>query len=463
MKFSTDPREENILNRITIQVIEEEGKDRERFDELLRTQHYLKSACIGGRHLRYVAKVDGKWVGILSFSGAAPQVKVREKWIGWNNRQKAGRLGMVVNNSRFLLLTDRKQVPNMASKVLSLCLKRLKEDWKKRWNASILVVESFVDEFLYPGTCYRACGFEAVGMSAGFKKSSRDFYEKHERPKQLYLKELVKGARKTLRSQHLPEYLAKEEAPTEERNPLPIGHKEFRSLIEAFRGMEDSRRFGIRHPLYCVLTCAAVAMLMGANSYEAFEDICKNKLSQPHLRMLRCYRDKNTGRYVAPSDSTFHRVFKIVDVKEFESIVSAWLLKQAPKVIKRLAVDGKVLRSAKNGDKPLAFLSAVTHQWRITLNSIPIEEKSNEIPAMKPLLKNLNIEGSLITADAMHCQQETARLITQEHGANYLFGLKGNQSGVLERAEIKLSPHPFFLCSKTGSNTPASKNVASSA
>ena len=51
----------------------------------------------------------------------------------------------------------------------------------------------------------------------------------------------------------------------------------------------------------------------------------------------------------------------------------------------------------------------------------------------------MSLEGSLITADAMHCQQKTASLITLEHGADYIFGLKGNQSGILERAECQLS------------------------
>ena len=76
----------------------------------------------------------------------------------------------------------------------------------------------------------------------------------------------------------------------------------------------------------------------------------------------------------------------------------------------------------------------------------PIEQKRNEIPALQPLLRKLPaaaLEGSLITADALHCQQATARFLTQELGADYLFGLKGNQSGVLERAQIKL-PQEFF-------------------
>jgi hypothetical protein len=67
------------------------------------------------------------------------------------------------------------------------------------------------------------------------------------------------------------------------------------------------------------------------------------------------------------------------------------------------------------------------------LDQVAIEEKSNEIPALKPLLKKLKLPpGTLVTADAMHCQQESAHFITQALGGDYLFGLKGNQSGILK-------------------------------
>jgi hypothetical protein len=90
------------------------------------------------------------------------------------------------------------------------------------------------------------------------------------------------------------------------------------------------------------------------------------------------------------------------------------------------------------------LLSAVTHHLRLTLDQIPIEEKSNEIPALKPLLKKLSLPpGTLVTADAMHCQQESARFITQELGGDYLFGLKGNQSGIFDKAQHLLTQQGF--------------------
>jgi hypothetical protein len=125
------------------------------------------------------------------------------------------------------------------------------------------------------------------------------------------------------------------------------------------------------------------------------------------------------------------------------------MMGQEISVLARLAIDGKTLRgSGRTDGKPLQLLSAVSHRLRLTLAQQPIEQKSNEIPAIKPLLKKLPagaLEGSLLTADALHCQQETARFITQELGADYLLGLKGNQSGILERARQKLPERFFFL------------------
>jgi hypothetical protein len=430
-------QEEPLLDRVQIRLIPEE--DRGRFDHLLEKEHYLHSARLGGRTMRYVAEVDGQWVALIAFSGAAPHLKGREKWMGWSPRQRARRLGFVVNNSRFLLLVERERHPNLASKVLSLCLRRLDADWRERWGSPILVVESFVDESRYKGTCYRACGFEAVGASAGFARDRRDYYTEHGQPKALYLRELHPGARKTLCRPQLPAALR--EGESEIAGPCPLLAGALGSLYERFLSLHEKRSgHGLHHRAASTLACAAVATLMGAGSYQAFEDVCK-RMTKRQLRALGCYYDRKADRYVVPSDTTFYRILNTVEAAHFERIIAAWLLEQEIGQLQRLAVDGKVLRGSGRGDgKPLALLSAVTHQLRTTLKSVPIAEKSNEIPAIIPLLEGLPLEGSLITADAMHCQQETTRFITQDLGADYLIGLKGNQSGILERAECKLSP-----------------------
>ena len=433
--------EAQILRRIIVRLVLPEERDR--FDQLLEQQHYLHSARLGGQCLRYVAELDGQWVALIGFSAPALNIKARERWIRWTPRQRARRLGFVVNNSRFLVLLERQRYPNLASRVLSLCLKRLNADWQQHWGHPVLLVESFVDESKYRGTCYRACGFEAVGCTSGSGRSSRDFYVEHGQAKQLYLRELRPGAAALLRRGRLPAELAEHEEAIS--GPCPLCAPSLCSLLEVFKSLGDRRRgHGLRHRQPFVLACAAVAMLLGAGGYQAFEDVC-SKLTQRQLKALGCRFDEKKKGYVAPSDSTFFRVLKGLDAAAFDLAMGRWMMGQEISVLECLAVDGKVLRGSGRSDgKALQLLSAVSHRLRLTVAQEPIEEKSNEIPALQPLLKKLPLQKSLITADALHCQQESAGFVTQELGGDYIFGLKGNQSGILERAQSRL-PQSFFF------------------
>ncbi len=437
------PLETQILRRITLRLLAAE--ERERFDRLLEEKHPLHSARVGGQSLRYVAELDGQWIALLCFSSPALALKARESYLRWSPRQRARRLGFIVNNSRFLILLERERYPNVASRVLGLCLKRLSADWQQQWGSPVLLVESFVDESQYRGTCYRACGFAAVGASSGFGRDSRDFYTEHGQPKQLYLRELRKGAARLLRRGRLPAELAEHEESIS--GPCPLRAGALRCLLDVFGAMRDPRRgHGLRHRQPFVLACAAVAMLLGAGGYQAFEEEC-DKLTQRQLKALGCHKNPKTRLYKAPSDTTFFRVLNGLDAAAFDLALGRWMMEQEPGVLEALAVDGKVLRgSGRQDGKPLHLLSAVSHRLRITVAQQPIEEKSNEIPALQPLLKSLPLHNKkfLVTADAMHCQQESARCVTQELGGDYIFGLKGNQSGILEKAQKKL-PQSFFF------------------
>lgn len=440
MAKAKEALESEILKRITVRLVR--ADERQRFDQDLEQEHYLHSARLGGQSLRYVAELDGQWMALITFSAPALNIKSREKWIKWSPRQRARRLCFIVNNSRFLVLTNRERYPNVASKVMALCLKRVNADWQEHWGHPVLLVESFVDESKYRGTCYRACGFEEVGLTAGYGRSSRDFYTEHGQPKQLYLRELWPGAAALLRRGRLPAELAEHEEAI--GGPCPLRAAALGCLLDVFKEPGDRRRgHGLRHPQPFVIACATVAMLLGAGGYQAFEDEC-SKLSQRQLRALGCRWNEKKNAFLPPSDSTFFRVLSKLDAAEFELAVGQWMVAQDISVLERLAVDGKVLRgSGRTDGKPLQLLSAVTHRLRLTVAQLAIEDKTNEIPMFQPLLRKLPLAGSLITADAMHCQQATARFATQELGADYLFGLKGNQDGILERAEKKL-PQCFF-------------------
>jgi hypothetical protein len=248
-----------------------------------------------------------------------------------------------------------------------------------------------------------------------------------------------------LRQPRLPAELAEHEEKI--GGPCPLRANELSSLLAVFEAFKDLRRgHGLRHPQAFVLACAAVAILMGAGGYQAFEDEC-GKLTQRQLRALGCRQDPQSGLYRAPSDTTFFRVIDGLEAADFDLRIGQWMMAQEISVLQALAVDGKCLRGSGRGDgKPLQLLSAVSHRLRLTVSQEAIEEKSNEIPALKPLLSKLPqaaLEGTMITADALHCQQESSRFITQELGGDYLWGLKGNQGGILERAQIRL-PKDFF-------------------
>lgn len=453
MNWPKDVPESDFLRKVTVRLLAENEVGQ--FNFYLEREHYLESSRFAGQSLRYVAEVDGQWVALLTFSAPALHLKARERWIGWSARQRARRLGLVVNNSRFLVLPERQRYPNLASRVLGLALRGLSADWQECWGHPVLVVESFVDESLYRGTCYRACGFEAVGPTEGFKRASRDFYQEHGQPKQLYVRELRAGACQRLRQARLPRELAAYEA--EVAGPCPFRAPALESLLDRFGGLPDSRYgHGLRHKQRFVLTCAAVSTVMGACGYRAFENTAK-KFTQRQLRAMGCTPDQEDGRYYPPSDSTFQRALNKVDAVAVARIIGQWLGEQEIGALAQLAVDGKVLRgSGRHDGKPLQLLSAVTHHLRLTLDQVAIEEKSNEIPALKPLLKKLDLPpGTLITGDAMHCQQESARFITQELGGDYLFGLKGNQSGVLDKAQRLLAQQGFPPSGHLGEGTRA--------
>lgn len=434
MKKHVSEAEGDALKRVGVRLLED--WERPRFDELLEREHYLCNARTVGNTLRYVAELDGAWVALASFSGAALHLKWREKWIGWSPRQRARRLRFVVNNSRFLVLPDRGSMPNLASRVLGLCLRELSTDWEARFGHPVFAVESFVEEARRRGTCYRACGFEAAGETKGYRRSGKDFYDEHGVPKQLYLREMRKGARALLRQARWPAELAALESRV--TGPCSLREPETGPLLERFRAeLKDSRSgHGLRHTQSSVLACAAVAVMMGAGGYQAIEDVCR-KLTQRQLRALGCRKDKASGLYRAPSDSTFHRVLKKVDTAAFDRVIGGWLLEQELSAVARIAIDGKTLRgSGRTDGKPLQLLSAVTHRLRLTLGQVAIKTKSNEIPAFPLLIRKLPAaDHAVITADAMNCQQESARVVTQERGWDYIFGLKGNQGSVHAHAK----------------------------
>src|SRR5512138_2640145 len=102
--------ESDVLARVTVRLLRDDELGQ--FNFYLQERHYLASSTLVGQWLRYVAELDGQWVALLTFSAPALHLKAREKWMGWTPRQRARRLGFLVNNSRFLVLPERQRYPN---------------------------------------------------------------------------------------------------------------------------------------------------------------------------------------------------------------------------------------------------------------------------------------------------------------------------------------------------------------
>jgi hypothetical protein len=192
-------------------------------------------------------------MALIGWSAAAYHLKGRDAWIGWDANQRAARLHLVANNARFARLPAAEPYPNLASRALALNLERLSGDWQAKYGHRIVVVESFVDMDWFRGTAYQATGWQALGSTAQYHRVREDFYEAHDRPKQLFVRELAKHARRGLRSRRLPPGWGAVEREIPRR--CLLGGEELQSLwMVLHREVPESRdAHGLRHRQATVL------------------------------------------------------------------------------------------------------------------------------------------------------------------------------------------------------------------
>jgi len=422
------------LGRVTVRLIA--GSEKARWDELVCERHYLKNANLVGRQLRYVAELDGQWVALLGWNVAAYHLRPREDWAGWSIEQRLRRRKFWAQNSRFLLLSQPGEWPNLASRVLGLCCRRLSQDWEEAFGYPLLAAESFVDPQRFSGSCYRASGWEILGQTKGCRRHHRDFYQEDGHPKELWVRSLHPKARAWLRAERMPQRYARHEDPA---MYCTYTSPEFRSLWQRMNRLLDIRRSkGRRHALGSTLTICALATLCGARGTRAIAEFAEY-LNQTQLRLLHAYYDKARKAYVPPSEPTIRRMLKAVPAADVDAAVIGWMAER-DEAARRIAVDGKAVKKARQKDgRQVHLVAAVSHESGRLVAQRPVDEKSNEITALRPMLEPLPLDGVVVTADAMHAQQEAARFLTQEKGADYLFTLKGNQPSVQEKALQLLS------------------------
>jgi hypothetical protein len=136
------------------------------WNDLIIDQHPCGDAPLVGSQLRYLIRSDHGWLGALGFGPAAFVLGARDVWIGWTPAARVSHLNQVVGLSRFLI-REEVRCTNLASKVLSLALKRLAGDWEGRYGLRPLLVETFVDRTRFTGRCFSAANWRRIGSSSG--------------------------------------------------------------------------------------------------------------------------------------------------------------------------------------------------------------------------------------------------------------------------------------------------------
>jgi len=136
------------------------------WNDLIIEQHPCADAPLVGGQLRYLIGSDHGWLGAIGFGPAAFQLAARDTWIGWSTAARLGNLKQVAGLSRFLI---RREVrcANLASKVYSLVLSRLAQDWQARYRVKLLLVETFVDRSCFTGRSLSAANWIRIGQSKG--------------------------------------------------------------------------------------------------------------------------------------------------------------------------------------------------------------------------------------------------------------------------------------------------------
>jgi predicted transposase YbfD/YdcC len=199
------------------------------------------------------------------------------------------------------------------------------------------------------------------------------------------------------------------------------------SISKCFVNIRDPRdEVKVQHSLLDILTIVLCAVIGGSEDFYDIEEFAKCKED-----LFRTFLDLPNG---IPSHDTINRVISRLAPEEFSNCIVEWTKSVSEKLKGVVAIDGKTLRrSYQDASKknPLHVVSAWSSENGIVLGQVQTDAKSNEITAIPELLKLLDIDGSIITIDAMGCQTDIAKNIL-DGGGDYVLALKGNQKGSLD-------------------------------
>lgn len=197
------------------------------------------------------------------------------------------------------------------------------------------------------------------------------------------------------------------------------------AAAESFKNTKDPRKsWNQKHDFNDVIIIAILASMAGAKGFAAIGDF-----AEFNEKDLTQFLDLKQG---VPSHDTFLRVLEAINPEEFNISFRSFVNHLQKKCSKLISIDGKTIRNSSNETHGnLHIVSAWCESNKIVLGQLKTDNKSNEIPAISSLLTLLNLNGALVTADALGCQRTIAQQIVSQ-GGDYLLALKANQKALYE-------------------------------
>ena len=319
----------------------------------MQAHHYLGALRKIGNTIWYVATVADQWLALLSFSAAALRCAARDDWIGWGYRHQFDRLNLVANNSRFLILPQHHH-KNLASRILSLCKRRIQQDWRHRFGYPLLLLETFVDPEYFRGTIYRASNWLLVGSSKGYRRTRQGYSERTHSCKLVFLLPLQRNTRALLCGPLLHQRYHTG------RSRMQLTARQMLSLYDYFHDIDDVRRAqGKKHQLPTILSLAAAAILCGMRGYKDIA-LWAQSLGNNARSRFRCR--KRNGQYEVPSRTVIRNALIAVNPEQLDQALNAWN-NQYGQLDESLAIDGKTMCNAIDEQgRQTHIMSVIGHQ-----------------------------------------------------------------------------------------------------
>ncbi len=311
----------------------------------------------------------------LSLSAATLECGVRDRWIGWDFRSQSGRLKLIANNRRFLILPDWHR-PNVGSRVLSLTERRAVADWPAHFGHPLLLLETFVDPGRFHGGVYRAANWLELGLTQGYRRTREGYSAASDVPKRVFVRPLCRAPQAQLTHPDQAHFHLTGDP------KLMLNADQMRALPQCFAMIPDPRRAqGRRHRLPVVLGIAAAATLCGMQGYKAMSNWA-TALGQKARERFGCRREKR--QYVVPSEFVIRDCLVRVGPEALDHALNTW--NQAwESHDSALSIDGKTMKNAINeAGQQTHILSLIGHESK----TCHAQKKSAPYPSKEVMSKS---------------------------------------------------------------------------